>query len=223
MARILAALAFALAALPAAALALTVDFDFRRAQGQGYSESSSLSFTDANSGLTLTVGAGTQQGSGVNAGGMVTRLSDGLGVRRAWYDRPLLDGLLGRDVLTFSFDRAVRIEGVRFAGVDGNDDARIFARGGNGGLTASGVIDLPGSGTLTTLASDSRWFGDLFGIGAPGWDDEFRIAGLRVSFEDIGDTISTTPLPGPLALLLGGFAALAASLGLRRRGARSAG
>ena len=212
MTRILTFFAIALMAAAGTAQAVTADFDFRTAW-RGQAET----FEYTSGGATLTVGAGLARGFGIeDVGARVTRNTEGLGVRNSWFDRSLLDGAFGLDALTFSFDRTVTVEAIRFTYADRNDDAMIYVADAGGELEASRVIDIPRSGWLTTLPFDPLWTGDLFGIGATGWNDEFRIAGMRVSF---GEAVSAVSGPGPLGLLLGGFGVLALSLARRRSAA----
>ncbi|SET42546.1 hypothetical protein SAMN05216200_104168 [Oceanicella actignis] len=213
--KLIFAAAVGLAALSGGARAATVDLDFRLPAGSSeLGRADSVSFAQGS--LALTVTAGVQAFGRIWPWAQVTRARSGLGVRNAFMDGGQIDGRIGRDLLIFSFDRAVRIEGVGFARVDSDDDAALFVEGGTGALERAAVFDLPSGGWLSTLTLDPAWFGDLFGIGAAGWNDDFRISGLRVSFED---GISATPGPGPFGLILAALGALA--LALRGRGARA--
>jgi len=155
--------------------------------------------------LNVTVRAGTFGDNGINfATRQVDIDPDGLG-SDGFLDRDSIDGSFGNDVLTFSFDRLVRIDAIAFVEVDNNDD---FAFGSVAGTSFERAFDFAqvfDQTDLSELLSANARTGLTFGIGAIGSNDNFRVAGLNVS---------TVPLPASGMMLLG---ALGAGVVLSRR------
>ncbi|MEO1026728.1 MAG: VPLPA-CTERM sorting domain-containing protein, partial [Pseudomonadota bacterium] len=118
-------------------------------------------------------------------------------------------GANDNDIFVFSFDRQVRLVEVIFENVSGSDDFVFFVDGATPNATNFDIVNpLPG-GPDTDGDEGSFGFGNqivtTFGIGASGFNDNFRIS--RIEVTDV-------PLPASALLLLGGLGGLAA---MRRR------
>jgi len=112
-----------------------------------------------------------------------------------------IDGYKEGEAVQLTFDQEVQIESLYFSYVGYDDDFSIKADAGPaleydivGGSyydNGSGYYNFAGSGLA----------GSIFEIGAPNWNDDFKLAGVKFS-------VSTVPLP-PAVLMFG-----AALLGL---------
>ena len=212
--------------LTAAAVAAALVFSATSAQAVTYN------FTGANSGQAdsytygdLTVGAGHyhtdtgavhSQVTGDSLDDQVTRTSAGLGVDSdisggGQDSDNQVDGSGDNDVLVFSFGSAVQLISVTFSHFSGNDDFSYFFDGdGNGNLDfdlIAGNLDTGGS----TYTFGGTYVGTLFGIGAIGSNDEYRVKSINVS-----------AVPLPAALPLFGAALLGMGFLARRRKQKAA-
>ena len=197
LAAVAATVAFSTSAFPAT-------FDFT---GQNLSPASSLSFSDDGIGLTVTAGtfSTASNPSTVNITERnVDQDNNGLGADGA-FDGDNIDGFFGNDILIFTFDQEVRLDELRFGGVDGNDD---FAFGPVEGLSFFRIVDFQDVTDPLNAASfltDDQRVGTAFGIGAIGINDNFTVAGMSV-----------IAVPLPASGLLLGMALLGFGL-VRRR------
>ncbi len=149
-----------------------------------------------NDGIGVTVTAGIFNSSGnVSTGGYVGQYSRGLGATTHYYDSHQVDGYHNNDILLFNFDQTVRLHHIVFSYVDWNDRFRFFHDSdGNGLLNDFGWnTDIPNSGVYVF---NSLWEGTLFGIGAKGKYDNFKIKKIYVT---------AVPLPAALPLFAGGL------------------
>ncbi len=165
------------------------------------------SYDFSSSGINLTVTAGRFKSDGtIIDEGRVGQYAWGLGATTRWHDSHQVDGYKGNDILIFSFDQKVTLEKVAFSYVDGNDRFRFFHDTDHDGeLTDFGTsIDIPYG---NVYVFNSVWDGKLFGIGAKGKYDNFKIEGFHV-----------TPIPLPAALpLFAGALGLLGLFGWRRK------
>ena len=170
---------------------------------------SSYSFTE--DGITVEATPGTfSNGGAVTPGGWIGQYGGGLGVTNSIFDNThQVDGLGLNDIVIFKFDQVVTLNSVTFSLV-GNDDhfSFFFDNEPDGDLDLiSSFVNIPGTGT-TTYTFNSTWTGMLFGIGAKGSDDEFKIKGAMVT---------AIPLPAALPLYGAGIAILGLIGWIRKR------
>lgn len=150
----------------------------------------------------------------------ITQNVEGLGVNNRNPDSDdNIDGFGSNDILIFSFDRDVRLEEIIFENVSddriirtrfgpinlgGNDDFVFYVPGSTPNFSESD-IDFPLPFPDTDGDEGSFNFGgqvvSMFGIGALGRDDNFRVSKI---------TVSEVPLPASALLLLAGVGGLAA-------------
>ena len=91
------------------------------------------------------------------------------------------------------------IESFTLLNSDYNDDLSLF---GGPGFSYLGEFRIPGSNVVDFAGlSDAVLTGDIFGIAAFGNNDNFRIAGVTVSYDAV-------PLPAALPLMLTGLIGL---------------
>ena len=158
-------------------------------------------------GIDLKVTAGRFKKDGtVIPGGKVGQYMWGLGASTHYWDSHQVDGYKRNDILIFDFDQTVRLKKVMFSYVDGDDRFRFFHDIDlDGVLTDFGSnIDIPNG---SVYVFNQVWDSNLFGIGAKGKYDNFKIEGFHV-----------TPVPLPAALpLFAGALGLFGLFGWRRR------
>jgi hypothetical protein len=135
----------------------------------------------------------------------------GNGWVKDWYkvytDSHFVDGKGFDEVVKFVFDKVVKIEKVWFTYNDHNDDFAFTVLDGVSGGTFYPSIDIPGSGFYSSYTFSKEWLATMFGIGATGMNDEYKIKKIKVSYEDHPNVI---PLPAAGWLLLAGLGGLAA-------------
>ena len=201
--------AAALALMACAASAATVEFDFSGGTGD---QAASLDFNAGGLGLNVTALTYEDDYDQVGSG-LVGHWSTGLGAKNWGYDSHQVDGFKNwNDMIVFAFDKAVHLLNVTFSYVDHNDDFQLFTFDA-GEYVLEGSADIPGYGsTGTTYEFQQSWFGETFGIGAYGKNDNFKISALTVKYDD------TTPIPLPAAAwtLIAGLGALAGMRRLKR-------
>ena len=186
-----------------AAYSSVIDFDFT---GHNLSDRSAISY--GVDGVSVTVRAGTFSNanlSDINYGSRRVDIDhNGLGADSFW-DSDTIDGSFGNDVLVFSFSDSVSINTIGFSEVDGNDDFAFGTVTGNSFDRVVNFQDVLTSTDVSVFASDIERTGFVFGIGAIGFGDNFRITSLNVT---------SVPLPAAGLLLL---AALSLTAGFGRR------
>ena len=202
----------------APASAVPIVFNFTGGNG-----AQAPSYVFSNGGLSLKVASniasepGNTSNTTVTTAGKVGKWQYGLGILDGdRNDAHYVDGSGKNDVLSLLFSAKVKIISVTFSYNRANDNfAFLYDRGKDGSLTNDLVWkskDIPGNsfyGTYTFLALErSRYAGKLFGIGAFGDYDQFKLAAITV------EKVSSVPLPPAVMLLGTGLLGLAA---LRRR------
>lgn len=195
----------ALLALPAAAA--SVSFDFTGGWGQ-----SSAAHQFSKDGLNLTVG-GWKCGNPcytVSA----QRWSSGFGILSGRGDEHYIDGKDGDEILTLAFGKAVTITSLAFSYADGNDDVSVLR-------LANGTVVTDASGRLTLLGNGRGSFtvsngivGSIFGVAARGSNDEYKLRGVTVSYDD--PPVPAVPLPAAGWMLMAAIGGLAAARRRRR-------
>ena len=188
-------------------------------------------FTVSNGGLDLTVSghslrSGRINGSNILTGGTVRdekigRYYGGVGVSTSNDDDHQVDGRdrdggNNREVdefVQFAFNQPIKILGVDFSFVGGNDDFRWLIDTNNNGSLGLGdylspETDIPNS-TIFTLFGNSPT--SVFGIGAFRSNDEWKLKSIKVDYE-----VAPVPLPAALPLFVGALSLLG-FLGWRRR------
>ena len=139
----------------------------------------------------------------------------GLGITsNDWFDDHQVDGLGTDEIVKLSFGQTVKIDRVYFSYASDScyviftcNDSFAFKMidGENSGsYYASTEIENGFSYTF-----NSEWVGTMFGIGATGHSDEWKLKGVKYTYEP-----SVVPLPASSLLLLGGLGGLVA---MRRR------
>lgn len=132
---------------------------------------------------------------------------------KKYTDQHFLDSNGGtNEVLKFAFSRVVTLNEITFSYGDSHDDFSftVFADGTVQGFDKH--VDIPDSFT-STYVFDTLAMSNMFGVGAYGYGDEFKVKSLKFSYDDGSDNTPPVPLPAGGALLLTGLGALA----LRRR------
>jgi hypothetical protein len=112
-----------------------------------------------------------------------------------------VDGNNGNEVLILSFDEDVQLVSALFASVGFDDDFDFFMdTNGDGVLERLAQdIDIPNGNLFDFFAFDL--VGKLFGIGASGFNDEWKLSALTVRA-----VVSDVPLPAALPLFIAGLA-----------------
>jgi len=175
----------------------------------GGSGGSASSYAFSSDGIDLSVSAGTFSGNRIHDGAQIHQTDDGLGVLSQRRDSGQVDGRGRNDLLLFEFDRDIELEAIAFTFNDRNDDFTFFWDIGSG-LRNAGQYDIPGSSWFSIIYAGGGLIGDVFGIGATGNNDNFRVVGIEVS------DVSQVPLPATGLLLLGALGAIGARRKLRR-------
>lgn len=141
----------------------------------------------------------------------IGRWFGGLGVQSARGDQHTVDSNGADEVVKFAFNMAVKIEKVWFTYVDWNDDFAFSVLAGNTVQSYYPNLDIAGLG-IGVYSFVGSYVSNMFGIGASGSGDSFKIAAVQVSYDDIA------PIPLPAA----GWLLLAALGGLALAGRRKA-
>ncbi len=191
-----------------AANAITFNFDAIDADTR-----SASSYNMSVGGLDLAISAGSFQAGGniaVGGGERVTLngANPGLGVNGIGADSRKADGGgLWKDSLIFGFSKNVVVESIEFSLFRSRHGLSNFQLFSGGGLVAlGGAVGIPVDGAYNFFGD---LMGQLFGIGAPGDWDRFKIRSITVS------EVSPVPLPAALPLL--GGALLVLGVAKRRR------
>lgn len=188
-------------------------------------------FSVSNGGLDLTVSGhslrnGSINGSNTLVGGQVRgekigRYYGGVGVSTSRDDDHQVDGRdrpggNNREVdefVQFAFNQPIKILGVDFSFVGGNDDFRWLIDTNNNGSLGIGDFlspetDIPNS-TIFSLFGGATT--NVFGIGAFRTNDEWKLKSIKVDYE-----VAPVPLPAALPLFVGALSLLG-FLGWRRK------
>jgi len=186
-----------------------------------------------HSSYTYTAGGGdlTMEATGheLNADGAIgdqvriNKTLGGLGVTTCGRftcltDSPTVDSFGSDEVIKFAFDSAVSIKRIYFSEIDASDDFSFSVIGaGCSVMDFDPRINMSLLGGFGLLDGRSYEFAEplavsnIFGIGAHGFGDSFRIAALEIVWEE--DT-PAVPLPASALLMVGAFGTFGA---MRRR------
>lgn len=111
-----------------------------------------------------------------------------------------VDGRNGNEVLILSFDTAVQLASAMFTYVENNDDFDLFMDSDGDGILEriARRRDIPGGGLADLVGLNL--VSNLFGIGASGSNDEWKLRSVSVM------EVSDIPLPAAFPLFLAGMA-----------------
>ncbi len=192
--------------------AVTTTFDFL-SKTKGYTYGT-LDYNVNGIGLSVSA-ARYKNGEVIDYGKIKQYKNHGLAIKNSSGDNTHeIDGSGYKDVAYFQFDQDVTVKSISFTHNGSNDQfAYFFDTGADGSLN---LIDAsldanpanPVADTYNFLASQLRT-GSLFGFGALGHDDDFKIASISVH-------VSAVPLPAGLPLYGAGLALLG-FVGWRRK------
>lgn len=234
------AAAFAVASMMGTALAATyTTFDLTSGNGVNNGDGT---YTFNVGGISLTTSAGLFD-DGPNSVAMpgannasVVQTSVGLGVTSDGDTSTDIDGRGQNDVLIFTFDRLVKIEGVWFSNFDLDDDVDFFFEVGgqlvrhssyliNVGVDLEGLLDLSLFLGLFPIFDQNLLIGTMFGFGADDDGilgllvDSFKIKKIKVS--DMSTPPSEIPVPAALPLFLAGLAGFRFAMRRKPAGAQA--
>lgn len=163
--------------------AQAVTFNLTGASGGDLSGVGAKTATFDMGGVSGTVTAGSTYN---NASAEITGNTSGIGVSNRRRDNPDIDGAIGDDWLTFSFNTAVQLISVAFGNVDSNDDWDVY---------------VDGVRVANESGSNPYFFGGVvgssFSVLADGFFDNFTVSSF---------TVAPIPLPASSLLLIGGLA-----------------
>lgn len=220
--KIVAPALFALSASIAGAATVTEVIDLR---GNGGLDTSYDYTSSAGMGVTATGHYLNSDGS-IGTQALIGQYSHGLGVTtadtrtrcrhssRSCYssDEHYVDSFGPDEVVQFAFDSAVSISRIYFSYVSSWDDFSFSVISSGGGVMSfNGDLDILGHGYGYYDFSGPLAISSIFGIGAAGYGDYFKIAALEVIWEDETPAV---PLPASALLMLGAFGTFGA---MRRR------
>ncbi|MCG8490941.1 MAG: PEP-CTERM sorting domain-containing protein [Sneathiellales bacterium] len=181
------------ASLLAVTAAHATTFDFT----SGTSGWTTGSLNYSSDGIGLGVSSGRYTGGNVIDNGWIRQYNNaGLAIASSVVDNTHeIDGWGWDDVAVFSFDQDVYFESVSFTYNGNNDQFAYFVDSDDDGnlelLNASLDANPTDTFQFTGMLLKA---GDLFGIGALGYNDDFKIASVQVS---------AVPLPPAMALFGG--------------------
>lgn len=203
-----AVIATAVALASSAAQAITFNFE-----SIDPNTPSASTYQMSAGGVDLTIRAGSFQAGGnvVTGGGEKITFNGfnmGLGENGIGVDNRSVDGSgLWKDALIFGFSKDVLLESIEFSFFRHGYGLSNFQLFSGVDLAAfGGAVGIPADGTYSFFGG---LLGQLFGIGAPGDWDRFKIRSLTVS--------EPSPVPLPAALPLFGAALLGIAALKRRR------
>lgn len=218
--KIVAPALFALSASIAGAATVTEVIDLR---GSGGLDDSYTFTSSEGMGVTATGHYLNSNGS-IGAQALVGQYSHGLGVTTAattschwWHcshtpDEHYVDSYGPDEVVQFAFDSAVSISRIYFSYVSSWDDFSFSVISSGGGVMSfNGNLDILGHNYGYYDFSGPLAISSIFGIGAAGYGDYFKIAALEVIWEEETPAV---PLPASALLMIGAFGTFGA---LRRR------
>lgn len=212
--KIVAPFAFALTASAASAATVT---DFIDLRGQG-GRDTSHEFTATSGDLHVeATGHYLNSDGSIGAAAQIGQYSQGLGVTTdtcffCLGDSHMVDSTGRDEVVKFAFDSAVSISRVYFSHTSSWDDFSFSVIGTGGSVMSfSGDLNILGIGYGYYDFAGPLAISNIFGIGASGTGDSFKIAALDVVWEEAAPAV---PLPASALLMLGAFGGLGA---LRRR------
>ena len=127
----------------------------------------------------------------------------GTGVTSHRHDNHEVDGGYKNEVLVFDFDQTVQLVSAVFSYVDGNDEFDFFLDLGMDGTLdrIASSVDIPSDRSFEFYPYNI--FGDVFGIGASGKYDNWKLKAITVSKH-----IPEVPVPAALPLFLAGLGAI---------------
>lgn len=207
-----AALALTVASVSAASAA-TATFDFTGRSGYA-PYSASYTFSDHDLDLTVSAAA-TPDGRHFAKNPLIGKWHTGLGILNGPLDdNHMLDGRGWDEFMIFSFSKPLdRIDTISFSHVDRNDRFTLWGNDGAGWSRVLGGTEVPLNGFPSTYTFGENFAGSLFAVGAEGPHDNYKIAGMSVSYGDI----APIPLPAGGLLLVTGLMGLGVARHLRNR------
>jgi hypothetical protein len=137
------------------------------------------------------------------------------GWEKDWYkkytDAHFVDGKGFDEVVKFVFDKVVKIEKIWFSYNEAGDDFAFTVLDGANAGAFYATVGIPGTSFYSSFTFTKEILASMFGVGATGKYDEFKIKKIKVSYEDHPEVI---PLPAAGWLMVAGLGGLAA---LRRK------
>lgn len=171
---------------------------------------------DSYSGWRRTGTATINQG-GAQGDAQLERSRYGLALTNGRHDSShMIDGKGQNDVALFSFSEQVSLDNVVFNFVDWNDDFTLFVGDTMDSLSAFSVSNIFAAAAKGTTLVELGVVGRVFGIGAKGKNDDFKIRGLKFTRLGVTNDVDppvVTPLPGAVPLM----ATAMAGFGFARR------
>lgn len=168
-----------------------------------------------SNGLGVTTGGTSSSSSGHHSGGSHHHSHySGCGhYSSSTDDSHQVDSFGDDEVVQFAFDSAVSISTIYFNYVGIYDDFSfsVISTGGSV-MSFNGNLDILGAGYGSYTFTGPLPVASIFGIGAAGYGDAFKIAALDVLWED--EVTPAVPLPASALLMLGAFGTFGA---MRRR------
>lgn len=118
-----------------------------------------------------------------------------------------VDGYGKNETVKLSFGETVSISKLYFSYVGSNDDFAFSMIDGEKSGSYYAKTDIDGSG-YGYYAFKQDWTGSMFGVGASGWNDEWKLKGVKFSYDDMPPAV---PLPAAGWMLLAGVGGLFAA------------